>query len=61
MKSKKTKIIVGIVLIAIGGFNSTLDVGIRWHYFANGIIFGVGLSVLVLGLRAKKKIKSKLN
>ncbi|HLR76509.1 MAG TPA: hypothetical protein VK106_02545 [Balneolaceae bacterium] len=59
MKSKRTKIIVGLVLMAAGGFGSTLDISTQWHYFGNGIVFGVGLTLLGLGLITGKRESKK--
>ncbi len=52
---KRKNIIIGIACMAIGGFGSTLDISTQWHYFGNGIIFGVGVTLLVSGLRSKKQ------
>ncbi len=55
MKKKKTKIIVGAVCMAVGLGGSTLQVDNPMHYFGVGSIFGIGLTLLVSGIKSKNK------
>ncbi|GAB1396300.1 MAG TPA: hypothetical protein PKN57_03385 [Saprospiraceae bacterium] len=48
---KKHYLFLSVVLIAMSLFNLTLDIDSRGHYFGNGIVCGLGLSMLVIQLK----------
>lgn len=55
--SKRTRNII-IALVLMGGsiFGMTRDIDSIYHYFGNGVIFGIGLSLLVSSIyRASKQ------
>ncbi len=52
---KKHYLFLSVVLIAMSLFNLTLDIDSRGHYFGNGIVCGLGLSMLVNQLKKWKQ------
>lgn len=38
---------IGFALCVLALFNFTLTIDSKGHYFGNGIVFGIGLSILV--------------
>lgn len=57
MKKNKIYIVLGIALAALTINNFTLEIDNKGHYFVNGIICGVGLSVVVVQLLRLRKMK----
>ncbi len=55
MKKVYLLIILGILLIAASIFNFTLKVENNGHYFGNGILCGIGLSVIVMQIKKPRK------
>lgn len=47
--------------MAVGTFGSTLEIDNTYHYFANGSLFGVGLTIFISGLREKKQVNEDYN
>lgn len=58
---KKKSILVGIggLLTAIGAGNATLKIDNKIHYFSNGILSGIGLSIIAHQLTESKRKKCK--
>lgn len=58
---KKTYLLIGtgVILIALSVFNFTLKIDNKGHYFGNGVICGIGLSVIVVQILKLKKLKSR--
>ncbi len=48
----KLKLVIGIILMAGGIGGATLDISTRWHYFGNGVLFGVGLVLFIVSLKS---------
>ncbi|HRP90105.1 MAG TPA: hypothetical protein PKX92_08700 [Edaphocola sp.] len=48
MKNKTTIYIISILMIIVSLFNLTLDIEQKGHYFGNGIICGIGATLLIL-------------
>lgn len=48
MKRTYLLIVLGIVLIAIALFDTSLKIENKGHYFGNGVIAGIGISVLIV-------------
>lgn len=46
MKVSPKRFGIGIVLSAIGVRNATLKINHNMHYFANGILTGIGLTLI---------------
>lgn len=44
-----------MVCIAASLYGMTLDINTRWHYFGNGLVFGVGISLILDILLGKIK------
>lgn len=57
MKSKYLLIGLSILLIAFAIRNFSLDIDSRGHYFGNGILCGIGISLLVVQLLKLRKIQ----
>ncbi|HRN72393.1 MAG TPA: hypothetical protein PLM81_04645 [Ginsengibacter sp.] len=55
MKRTYVLIAVGLVLIAAAIFNFTLDIENKGHYFGNGVICGIGISVIVAQILKLRK------
>lgn len=55
MSKKTILLIAGIALIIIGLVGANMKIDTTWHYFGNGAVFGVGLSMLVSTLFSKNK------
>lgn len=51
MKRKWLPIGIGIAMCALALFNFTLPIDNKGHYFGNGVVFGIGLSILALTAR----------
>lgn len=47
MKKKVIKICIGVILMSAGLFNATLHINNTWHYFSNGVVFGLGLALVI--------------
>lgn len=52
-------VIVGGILMGIGLAGATMDIPTTWHYFGNGAVFGIGISMLISGLFTNKKKPKK--
>lgn len=59
MKRKWLPIGIGIAMCALSLFNFTLSIDSKGHYFGNGIVFGIGLSILALEARQRTKAGRK--
>lgn len=46
MKNKWRPLGLGIALCAVSLFNFMLTIESKGHYFANGVLLGIGLSIL---------------
>lgn len=57
MKKKKNLIFIGLGIILMGFaiINFTFEIDNKGHYFVNGIICGVGLSITVLQILRIRK------
>lgn len=56
MKKTYFFILLGLAMMAGGLFGLTLKIDVHMHYFGNGVIFGVGLSILINSIiRLKRK------
>lgn len=55
MKSNYKLIGLSMILIAFAIRNFTLDIDNKGHYFGNGILCGVGISLLVVQLLKIRK------
>ncbi len=55
----KRKIGIGAICVGIGLFGLTLDIDKVGHYFGNGALFGIGVSLIgsEVAKIGKKKIK----
>ncbi len=53
----KNKILIGlgVVLAVFAIYNFSLDINSKGHYFVNGIICGVGLSMIAVQLLKLRK------
>lgn len=58
MKKNIVFIALGIVLMVFSIYNFTFEIDNKGHYFVNGIICGVGLSVIVVQLLRIKKLRT---
>lgn len=58
MKKNIVYIVLGTALMVFAIYNFTFEIDNKGHYFVNGIICGVGLSVIVVQLIKIKKIKT---
>lgn len=59
MKKSMKRIGIGGLLTALGLGNATLKIDNNMHYFANGILAGIGISMLAREMT--KKCKCKMN
>ncbi|MBW7839544.1 MAG: hypothetical protein H3C36_07885 [Chitinophagaceae bacterium] len=57
MKRTYVLIAVGLVLIAAAIFNFTLNIENKGHYFGNGVVCGIGISVIVVQILKMRKGK----
>ena len=55
MKRTYLLIAVGLLLIAAAIFNFTLNIENKGHYFGNGVICGIGISVIVAQILKLRK------
>ena len=59
MKKKSILIGIGGLLTAIGAGSATLKIDNKNHYYSNGILSGIGLSIIAYQLAKLKKEKCK--
>ncbi len=50
MNKRLIIIVIGILMMIAGLVGATMKVNTTWHYFGNGAVFGIGISLLVMGL-----------
>lgn len=54
-----TKLIAGIAVMISSMVSATLKIDTTWHYFGNGVLFGIGLAMvfncLLKVLKSKKQ------
>lgn len=55
MKKNLLFIGLGVVLMAVSFYNFTFKIDNKGHYFGNGIICGIGLSILVVQFLKRRK------
>ncbi|MBN9349825.1 MAG: hypothetical protein J0H55_03995 [Chitinophagaceae bacterium] len=60
MKKTYVWIGIGIILIVAAIFNLNMDINNKGHYFGNGIVCGIGLSVIVTQILKIRKLKNKI-
>lgn len=58
MKKTYVFIAIGIILIAASLLNFTMDIDNRGHYFGNGVLCGIGLSVVVTQIIKRGKLRN---
>ncbi|HMN04260.1 MAG TPA: hypothetical protein PKD45_00920 [Flavobacteriales bacterium] len=59
MKHKWLPIGIGAALCILSLFNFTLAIDSKGHYFGNGIVFGIGVSIMVRKIRQLTNAKRK--
>ncbi|MCZ2223688.1 MAG: hypothetical protein LC122_08660 [Chitinophagales bacterium] len=52
---KYIKLILGIALMISSLYSATLKIETTWHYFGNGVLFGLGFALVVIQLFKLKK------
>lgn len=60
MKKTYLFIAISIILISAALFNFNMTIDNKGHYFGNGIVCGIGLSILVTQFLKFKKLKNKI-
>jgi hypothetical protein len=59
MKRGYTIIAFGVLLIILSLFNISLNIDSKGHYFGNGVMCGIGLSLIIFQVKQLKKNNNK--
>lgn len=55
MKKEIIQLLIGLVMMVAAVYNANLDISNTWHYFSNGVVFGLGFSLVFV--RVKQMLK----
>lgn len=53
-------IVISVLMIIVSLINLTLNIESKGHYFGNGVVFGIGLTVLFNQIIKIRQLKNKV-